>query len=294
MVIFLLLSGGYLILGINRVQMDIPALIYTEYAENYKLHNQKTTVHVDGIIYNSIFWGEKYSGRIWVDNYEKNMSLPSKKIYDIDNTMLLYSYGTEYEHTICYVSIDSKASILSLTFPGGVSIFGSTDNDRNVESILSDIIGNPPIEYSNYTFMDFVYSDKRLSFESKGLEKISLEEIESKSSDKNSIVLNSEKISLYHVPLYLYFQDINMAVDQVEFRFVNESLTEIKFKMYFQDLTSKIETYHYFIDSLDSELKETRKQVYNNVIYYEDSWNKDLIVKMIENYVQIRIVVSAD
>lgn len=142
--------------------------------------------------------------------------------------------------------------------------------------------------------MDFVYSDKRLSFESKGLEKISLEEIESKSSDKNSIVLNSEKISIYHVPLYLYFQDINMAVDQVEFRFVNESLTEIKFNMYFQDLTSKIETYHYFIDSLDSELKETRKQVYNNVIYYEDSWNKDLIVKMIENYVQIRIVVSAD
>lgn len=276
----LLLYMLYRLIFIKRIHVSIPSLIYAAKADNYNLHNQETIVHIQGEIHNQLFRESYFAGTIWVDNYKPWMAEPTQVRFPLEeNNMFFYCFQAEPGDHYCYVYLDDNGEEVALLFPGGIHVAGPATNKVEVEKVLSRSWGYQKVEYETHTLADFIYSNQEFCFGCLRLNQSNKKDTldQNKDSVLKSTTDNGNRSELRYQK-YLYFKDVKVAADNVQYNFEEDLLREISIQMSY---TSE-ESYHQSVTDLKNALTDFPSiTVYDSInsTCFKDSTGNGLILR---------------
>jgi hypothetical protein len=186
-------------------------------------------VHIQGEIHSQFFGESYFTGTIWVDNYKPWMAKPTQVRFPLEeNNMFFYSFHGEPGDHYCYVYLDDNNKEVALLFPGGIHIVGPATNNVEVEKILFKSWGYQNVEYETHTLADFIYSNQEYCFGSLRLNHSNKNDTLEQNKDS---ILKSTTDTMNRSELryqrYLYFIDVKLAVDNVQYDFEDDILKEI-------------------------------------------------------------------
>ena len=291
MLSLLLLYVLYKIIFIKRIHVSIPSLIYASNADNYCLHNQETMVHIQGAIHSQLIGESYFTGTIWVDNYKPWMTEPTQIRFPLkENNMFFYSFNAQPRDHYCYVYLDDNAEEVALLFPGGIHVAGPASNKAEIEKVLNKSWGYQKVEYETHALIDFIYSNQEFCFGSLMLNQTNKNDIIDLYKDS---ILKSTTGTVNRSELryqrYLYFKDLKIATDNVQFNFVDNILREISILLSY----ASNEPYHQAVTGLKESLatfpKITTSDCLDNT-YYKDQTGNQLVLQ--ENPIDHTIKIS--